>query len=106
MPSSPAICVVECQVRHNGTPTCGATVTARLIDENSAINDTILSTATVCVSTNRDGYAELALVRQDQFVDGDGKYLIEVLDSGNNPIWSVTTTIPNVSRINLEKLLS
>ena len=103
-PSQPELCVVACYVQLNGQPVENAVVRATLVNSNSAIDGILLSNSKDIAETDIHGYAQLELVRQDQFVDGDGQYLIEVFD-GNNKLWSLTTSIPNTGAVNLEDLV-
>ena len=103
-PSQPELCVVACYIQLNGQPVENATVRATLVNSNSAVDGVVLSNAKDIEETDINGYAQLELVRLDQFVDGDGRYLIEVFD-GNNKLWSTTSTIPNTGAINLEDLV-
>ena len=103
-PSQPELCVVACYIQLNGQPVENAVVRATLVNSNSAIDGIVLSNSKDVAETNIDGYAQLELIRLDQFVDGNGQYLIEVFD-GNNKLWSTTSTIPNTGAVNLEDLV-
>ena len=104
VPSQPELCVVACYVQLNGQPVENAVVRATLVNSNSAIDGIVLSNSKDVAETDINGYAQLELIRLDQFVDGDGQYLIEVFD-GNNKLWSTTSTIPNTGAVNLEDLV-
>ena len=103
-PSQPELCAVACYVQLNGQPVENATIRAQLVNSNSAIDGIVLSNARDEVETDILGYGVLELVRQDQFVDGNGQYTISVYD-GNEKLWEVTTTIPNTGAVNLEDLV-
>lgn len=102
-PTAPGLCALDAYVYQNGSPIQGATVTARIVDTNSATDGVLLSTSKTTDTTDATGKATLQLVRLDQFTDGTGTYEIEAFD-GSRKIWSLQTTIPNQASANLEDL--
>lgn len=102
-PGDPQECALDVYVKINTVPIEGAKVQAKLVQETSAVDGVILSTRFVSAETNAAGYVRLVLVREDQFTDGDGVYLIEAFHD-QKKIWSIKTAMPNTAVANLEDL--
>ncbi len=104
MPTQPALCTLTASVQLNGSPLEKATVRARLTTNPSTVDGIFLSTAWASVKTDISGTAELDLIQQGEFTQGDGTYTIEAYFKGKK-MWSVTAQMPNESTANLEDLI-
>lgn len=100
----PATCEVQCYVRMNGNPIEKATVRAKLVSSQSSTAGAIVSTAWDTTKTDVSGYATLNLIRNTEFVTGNGQYKIQAFYKGTM-LWEVTTTIPDSDTVNLEDLV-
>ncbi|WP_417459161.1 sialate O-acetylesterase [Kordiimonas sp.] len=101
-PSDPTLCVARVYFALNGTPVEGASVTASL-GVDSAADSMILSKSKTSTTTDVSGYAQLELVRQENFTTGTGKYEIKLLHNGITH-WSKTVAMPNASSAWIEDL--
>lgn len=102
-PADPALCVVQCWVRHNGLAIQGAVCKARLVSPTSIASQSAMSTARILARTDAAGYAELQLVRQSAFIAGDGLYEIEIWH-GDLLIYRQITAIPDQPAITLDQI--
>jgi len=94
-PSDPALCVARTFFALNGEAIEGAVLCANLLS-NSAVDATILSKSKTKATTDANGYAELELIREDQFTVGDGTYQITMTHNGIVH-WSRQVKMPNQS---------
>lgn len=103
--ADPALCTVWVRLRQNGAFVEGGTMIAKLKNKNNAVQDSALSLAPQSVTTDANGYAELGLIREDQFTDGDKIYRIVVKDQYGNTCYDFSGTIPNDNIANLEDMI-
>lgn len=103
--ADPALCTVWVRLRQNGVLVEGGTMIAKLKSKNNAVEDSALSLAPQSVTTDANGYAELGLIREDQFTDGDKIYRIVVKDQYGDTCYDYTGTIPNQTTANLEDMI-
>lgn len=102
--TDPTRCRVSTHIYSNGAGDSGAKFEARLIGSNNAV-DGIIVRESLSDTADGDGLAYLDLIRQDQFVDGPGKYAMTITGSNGKVLFQSTVTIPNASSAILEDLI-
>lgn len=105
-PPAAGLCTVYTYAKINGVLIEGATIEAKLLKQDSAVEDTVLSMQKVSDDTDAAGYAELFLVQASQFLTGDGRYHITVRDATGKTLSSFTTTIPDEDTRSVQQLLT
>ncbi len=103
-PSDPSLCTVQFVVKLAATAVSGAVCKAKLLGVNQAADGTILSNEEASDTTDAQGVAELALVREDSIVKGSGRYKIWVEIAGK-PVANVERAIPGQATISFEDLM-
>lgn len=104
-PSDPGLCRIGAYLKESATGVQNGTFKAKLLQDNSGVDGTVLSLQVLSDTTDATGYAELQLVRLDQFTVGDGKYRIWLEDPNGKVVADIMTTVPNESTYLLEDLI-
>ncbi|WP_417744837.1 hypothetical protein [Rosistilla oblonga] len=86
-PVDPGMSLIRTYFKLNDTPIKGAKFKASLVNENSAATSTVLSLSITEAYTDADGYAELRIVKADQFTVGEGEYNVSIM-VGNKTHWT------------------
>jgi hypothetical protein len=106
-PSSPGLCVVTGTLLDaSSVAVSGATVSARVVGNDYAVDNALVTQVSTSTTTDANGYFTLELIRQDNFTAGQGYYRITFTSSTDETVYQeIILQIPNAATADISDLI-